>query len=466
MRIIFLINGVVLSVICVTFFVYEIYIFRKATRERLSTIGRIISSNSTAALAFDNRDDAKEILAALKTEPHIVAACLFDQSGNLFSQYPAKSDSASFPSKPGETGYQFKNAHLEGFEPVMLENKQLGTLFLKTDLGLMYDRFRLYALIVVLVILLSFLLTYLLTKILQKNISAPILSLSNTAKIISDKRDYSVRAVRTGKDELGILTDAFNLMLEQIQEQNHSLNEFNQNLEEKVKQRTVQLESVNKELESFSYSISHDLRAPLRIIDGYADILITDYSGSLDKEGKRVLDIIKGNARRMGQLIDDLLNFSQIGRRDLLIHLADMNKLAKSVISEQLAANGNKVNVKINYLEPVKCDSSLMRQVWINLVSNAIKYSAKKEHPVIEISSVKKETEVVYSIKDNGVGFDMQYAQKLFGVFQRLHKTTEFEGTGIGLALVNSILLKHRGKIWVESEVNKGTTFYFSLPSN
>ncbi|MEP7372228.1 MAG: PAS domain S-box protein [Chitinophagaceae bacterium] len=225
-----------------------------------------------------------------------------------------------------------------------------------------------------------------------------------------------------------------------------------------------QVELVNKELEAFSYSVSHDLRSPLRIIDGYSELMISDYSNSLDPEGNRLLGIIKANVRKMGRLIDDLLNFSRLGRKELTYQQVDMNKMAETVIAELLFSGTKKYNIEISALEPAVCDSSLIRQVWVNLISNALKYSGDKENPAIEISSAKSGNEIVYSVKDNGVGFNMQYAHKLFGVFQRLHKMTEFEGTGVGLALVQRIITRHGGRVWAEAEVNKGAAFYFSLP--
>ena len=245
MRIIFLISGIVLLVTCITFFIYEFYAFRKTTVEKLSTIGKIISANSTAALAFDNQDDAKEILAALKTEPHIVAAGLYDKNGYLFSHYSSGTGINIVPAKPGLEGYHFIHSHLEGFQPVMLESKQLGTLYLKSDLGAMYERLRLYGLIVALVASLSFLLAYLLSKILQKSISKPVLALAETAKVISNEKDYSVRAVKTGNDEVGALTDAFNNMLVQIQDQTRALHE--QQRQEQVKMITTTLDAQEKE---------------------------------------------------------------------------------------------------------------------------------------------------------------------------------------------------------------------------
>jgi len=851
MRVILLISAAMLLVTCTSFFFYELYTFRQSTMQKLSTLGEVIAANSTAALAFDNNKDANEILSALKAEPHIVAACLYDKNNKLFSKYPGSLADSSFPVAIKQEGYHFDFSYLQGFQPVAEGTEQLGTLYLKSDLGDMYVRLRLYGMVTLLVIVVSFLLSYLLSKILQKSISMPILALAETAKTISVNRDYSVRAVKSGDDELGSLTDSFNVMLQQIQDQNNSLKEFNQKLErseklfraliekdtdmktlatpdgkvfyaspsitkilgykneefitipafelihpddvpglieavtnivqtpgrffyrqhrlkhkngtwiwcegtitnmlhepavaalvsnfrditerkeaeenirttlkeisdykyaldessivaitdqrgiikdvndnfckiskysrdeligqdhriinsgyhpkefirnlwvtiangkiwkgelknkakdgtiywvdttiipflnregkpyqyvalrtditerkqteqalnesqqllsaiidnstaviyvkslqgqyilvnrrfselfnlsmkdvvgktdydffpkkeadafremdvrtaaadhalteeeivsqddslhtyisvkstlrdvkgipyaifgistditelkkaqlevqklneeleQKVIDRTAELQSANKELESFTYSVSHDLRSPLRIIDGYADILTSDYKDKLDEEGNRTLNIVKTNARRMGQLIDDLLNLSHTGRKELVLHVTDMNKLVKSVMDEQLSLTGNIVTVKIEKLEPVHCDSSLLRQVWINLISNALKYSGKQEKPEIQISSLRKENRVVYSIKDNGVGFDMKYAEKLFGVFQRLHRITEFEGTGIGLALVHRILIRHKGKIWADSEPGKGATFYFSLPA-
>jgi PAS domain S-box-containing protein len=233
-----------------------------------------------------------------------------------------------------------------------------------------------------------------------------------------------------------------------------------------LKQTEAALQTANKELESFSYSVSHDLRSPLRIIDGYTEILISDYAPQMDDEAARLLGIIKTNARRMGQLIDDLLNLSRLGRKELLVQQIDMTWLVESVIQEQTVTNTNHVLVQVGKLEPASCDNNLIRQVWINLISNAFKYSRVKQKPEIQINSQKTNNEITYSIKDNGAGFDMRYADKLFGVFQRLHKMTEYEGTGVGLALVQQIVTRHGGRVWAEAEVDKGATFYFTLPAN
>jgi two-component system sensor histidine kinase/response regulator len=233
------------------------------------------------------------------------------------------------------------------------------------------------------------------------------------------------------------------------------------------KNAEVQLELANKELESFSYSVSHDLRAPLRAIHGYTKILLEDHLANLDAEAQRMMNSVMRNTERMGQLIDDLLAFSRLGKKELLITKVNMTDLARNAWNEINSTTPSaKVNLTVNNLLPAMADRSLISQVLSNLVSNAVKYSGKKDNPVIEVSSTEKDGELIYCVKDNGVGFDMKYYDKLFGVFQRLHSNAEFEGTGIGLALVKRIITRHGGRIWAEGEPDKGAAFYFSLKNS
>jgi PAS domain S-box-containing protein len=269
------------------------------------------------------------------------------------------------------------------------------------------------------------------------------------------------------KDENNVVYNAMVVVIDitELKKAQNDISELNVNLENKVVERTEQLAIVNKELEAFTYSVSHDLRAPLRIIDGFADILLNDQADRLDEEGKRTLGIITKNARKMGRLIDDLLNLSHLGRQEIITTRVDMNKLLKLALDEQLLLyKGAEPQIIVDHLLPANCDHNLILQVWINFVSNALKYSSKAAKPVIHISSLQSGNSVIYSIRDNGVGFDIKYADKLFGVFQRLHKVTEFEGTGVGLALVQRIVVKHGGKVWAESEPGKGAVFHFSIP--
>jgi PAS domain S-box-containing protein len=871
MAIILLTSGAVLLLTCLLFFTYEFLTFRRSMVRQNSTIGKIVADNSTAALAFQNGDDAREVLGALKAEPHIVAAGLYNKAGKLFSKYPANLPDAAFPDAPAEDGYRFEHSHLAGFQPVVQGDLRIGTLYLQTDLGAVYERFRLYSLIVVLVVGVSFLLAYTLSTALQKQISRPILALAETAKAISERRDYSVRATKLGHDELGLLTDAFNQMLEQIHEQNQTLrrNEvqlqtiienlgeglvvsnlggqvlhfnraalelhgfatleearlhltefatifelstldgailpldqwplarilrgeylqdwevrirriasdwkrifsyggvlvrdaagqptiavvtisditerkrvdemraqlaaivessddaiigktpegvitswnrgaerlFNFSAQEaigrpmlmlfppdrtgeeaeilarighaesinhfetvrvrkdgkridvsvtispimdsqgrvvgvsqiarditerkleqirlqfralfeslpglylvltpdlkimavsdaylqatmtkreeilgrglfdifpdnphdptatgvsnlraslnRVRQNAVsdtmgiqkyavrrpdgvfeerywspinspvlgldrrleyiihrvedvtdfvrkkqlppagegglrarmeqmeaeifqssqavqlanqQLQAMNTELETFSYSVSHDLRAPLRHINGFAELLREHANSAIDEKGRRYIKTICDSAKRMGRLIDELLVFSKMGRAELHVVELDQDALVADVIREGGFPKTPAIDWHIASLPRVQADPVLLRQVWANLIDNAVKYSGKSPSPRIEIgcrldpATSKQE----FFVRDNGAGFDMQYAGKLFGVFQRLHGTAEFEGTGIGLANVRRIVQRHGGRTWAEGRVGEGAVFYFSLPA-
>jgi PAS domain S-box-containing protein len=244
------------------------------------------------------------------------------------------------------------------------------------------------------------------------------------------------------------------------------IKKLNEDLENRVIQRTELLEAANKELEAFSYSVSHDLRAPLRSVHGFTKILLEDYEANLDDEGKRICGIISSSATKMGELIDDLLSFSRIGRSTLSSSEIDMKRIAK-VVFEGMTSPTERKRIKLNIgkLQKAFGDITLFGQVWTNLISNAIKYSSKNDVSEISIGSKIAGNMIIYFIKDNGVGFDMQYAHKLFGVFQRLHSEADFEGNGVGLAIVQRIILKHGGNVWAEGEEEKGSTFYFSLPA-
>ena len=231
------------------------------------------------------------------------------------------------------------------------------------------------------------------------------------------------------------------------------------------KQLEDQLKKTNEELEAFSYSVSHDLRAPLRAIVGFTAILEEDYSNKLDAEAKRITGVIKSNTIKMGKLIDDLLTFSRMVRQDIIKTTVDNNRLVKEIIDNTGDSYKN-IEWVVSSLPCVNADLNTLRQVWINLISNAEKYTAKAIQPKIEIGSFHKDKQTVFFVKDNGVGFDEKYKNKLFGVFQRLHSADEFEGTGIGLAIVDKIISKYGGKVWAEAALNKGASFYFSLPAD
>ncbi len=243
------------------------------------------------------------------------------------------------------------------------------------------------------------------------------------------------------------------------------IREMNAGLERLVRIRTAHLETVNRELEAFSYTVSHDLRAPLRAIDGFARMFLSQKSSQLDEQGQHYLTVIHTSARKMGRLIDDLLAFSRFGRIEFEKSDIDMTKLAQTVIDELQESNEDTpMSLLIKTLPPAWGNSALVRQVLINLISNAMKFTRSSPNPTIEIGGEVAGSETIYYVRDNGIGFDMQFADKLFSVFQRLHKSEQFEGTGVGLAIVQRVVQRHGGRVWANGKPREGATFFFSLP--
>ena len=293
----------------------------------------------------------------------------------------------------------------------------------------------------------------------SRRLTAPLVGVTKAAEAMATG-DLTQRVPAGRDDELGKLARSFNTMAEQVSRSHH-------HLEAQVAQRTKALEGTNAELESFSYSVSHDLRAPLRAIHGFSRILLEDHNAKLDPEAQRLLGVIDQNTRRMGQLIDDLLAFSRLGRTDLSTGPVDMKQLTQLVADEVQRAEPSRdgsLEIRIDPLPPARGDRGLLRQVISNLLLNAAKFTRGRPSAKIEVGSQADGGQTVYYVKDNGAGFDARYADKLFGVFQRLHSTEQFDGTGVGLAIVKRIVQRHGGRVWAEGAVNQGATFYFTLP--
>ena len=593
MTAILLSSTVALLLACTAFFTYEFVSFRRSALQQIATLGKIVATNSAAALAFQNQKDATSILAALEAEPHIVAAALYDADGKLFANYPAGISAAVLPDAPGSDGFRFGPGRLSGFQPVAHgANRRLGTLYLESDLEAMYERFHLYGSIVMLIIGVSLFAAYAVSRRLQLQISEPILALADAARTVSERSDYSVRVVKRDEDEVGKLTDAFNRMIAQIQDQNSSLKEsekrhrilfetsplpiwvydcatlrfltvnaaaisfygysqeeffamtikdirppeevpalldeiaqqpstdrfrsprnwthrkkdgstavmeltshdlvldgrparlvlandvtarvraeaeicdLNEGLERRIRARTGELEDANRELESFSYSVSHDLRAPLRHIEGFVHLVTKHAGAALDDRSRRYLNTVTETVGEMGKLIDDLLDFSRMGRVEMRRSEVNLDEIVDEVLAGLASeVQGRDIEWTRHPLPVVQGDARLLKQVFVNLVANAVKYSRPRKPAKIEIgTSSEPEGELVFMVRDNGVGFDMKYADKLFGVFQRLHHADEFEGTGIGLANVRRIVMRHGGRIWAEGALDRGATIWFTLP--
>src|SRR5207249_7824469 len=473
------ISGLVLLLTSAGFAGYQYWSLRQATLDALSVRGRIIAANSTASLAFSNDADARGLLSALRADPHIVAAVLYDKGGHVFAAYPADVAGNAVPAAPGPDGYRFERGLLIGFQPVEETGSQrLGTLYLASDLGAIYDTFRLSGIIGLALMAVALLAAYVLSKVLQGTISQPILALAETAKAVSTRQDYSVRAPKLGEDELGVLTDAFNQMLGRIQDQDRAVRENAAQLEQRVADRTHELQerneslrrnaaellAANAELDAFAYSVSHDLRAPLRSIDGFSQILLEDYAGKLDEAGQEALR--RGRAARtgVGRCVDDLVKLAWVTRAELRTEVVDLSGMARDIAAElRRTTPERRVEFAIAQGLEARGDSRLLRVVLENLLRNSWKYTAKQAQPRVEFGSVDGNGERAFIVRDNGAGFDMKYADKLFGAFQRLHSAAEFEGTGVGLATVRRIINRHGGRIWAEGAVDQGATFYFTL---
>jgi PAS domain S-box-containing protein len=614
MQVIMMACGVVLLLTCAAFFIYEFLTYRDFTKRELSTLGEIIAANSSGALAFEDKENADEVLSPLNAQRHIVAACLYDKRGNIFAIYPKDISATVFPSTPPlQTGYHFTGEFLEGFEQVFQNDNFQGTLYLKSDLQGIKDRFVLYAVIAILFILLSFLFAYLISMRLQRSISNPILKLAETARMVSDKRDYSVRATNRSNDEVGILTDAFNHMLTEIQSQSRKIQSLNAGLEEKVALRTrelqeanailmqqnefiqtiidssvdviavfnreleyvilnqrsddvypvkrkdligkkitevfpatkgavmeqnlrralagefvhhdvyksvatdrhfetffiplkdkdgnidrvlviahditkimqaneqlkllnTELEKSNRDLEQFAYVASHDLQEPLRKIQIFSEL--SERNLRNPEILTRYLQKINSSGARMSELIRAVLNYSKLSRINKEFSEIDLNKIIANIKGDlELVIEEKKAVIAVQPLPVIWGNALQMHQLFLNLVTNALKFSEKQPHIVISSAIIsgtqarlsdglkKAGSYLELAVADNGIGFEPQYAEQIFAIFQRLHSGNEYAGTGIGLALCKKIAENHDGVITAHSEPGKGSTFYVYLPA-
>jgi signal transduction histidine kinase len=365
--------------------------------------------------------------------------------------------------------HAFSDGRVVLLQSIVFQERTIGAVYLERDLDVLYIRMKRYLLITFIVLLVCLIIGFIVSRRVSKSVSDPIVTLADIASKVSRGKDYTVRAqpVRDN-DEVSLLVDSFNNMLQEIQRRDSELQAARDELELKVEQRTRQLVDANRELEAFAYSVSHDLRAPLETINGFSHVLTTALGARLGDSERVYLGHIQNAAKRMAELIDDLLNLSRVSTSEIHKVKVDLADLARAAAA-QLAARESQRRVQFVIAESVAAegDPRLLQLVIENLLSNAWKYTSSNSEASIEFGCTRQSGSVVYFVRDNGAGFDPHLAKtRLFKPFQRLHTSAEFPGTGIGLATVHRIIERHEGKVWAEGLVGKGATFYFTLARN
>ncbi len=439
--------------------VYDLVQFRRSLTKDAVTNASIVARACRFTLtALDPEMDpvgASETLYALAGDGEVRSAALFTMDGKLFSQYRRHPDLV-IPATPKEV--QTRD-WFSVVVPVTVGAQQFGNLYVEHSLKRFNQRVISFAFSVLAAGLVLLVFAAAMARFLSGQFSGPVQVLAETARGFTRQRDFSLRAPPLEIPEFNDLRLAFNQMLQEIQQQNAALEKRTQQLADINRQ----LMNANRELEAFTYSVSHDLRTPLRAVASYSQLAIDEAPTDATPQVRDFLIRIQKNASKMAQLIDDLLAFSRIDARELERKEFSVEELVRSVWAQLIEESGGKAELELKVLPPINADRALMEQAFVNLLSNALKYTRPKENARVLVDAEMRDGQTVYRIADNGVGFDMRYYSKLFGVFQRLHTEQEFEGTGIGLAIVQRVIARHGGKVWAESELGKGATFYFTL---
>jgi len=457
----------------------------------ISIQAEMTADNCKAALAFNDVEDAKETLKALKAESSIIFASVYTKENKVFASYHRPgTDPNATTTEIRVNGYSWDSGHLTIFKPIVLDRETIGTVCVCSDLSPMYQALSRNAENVIAVLLLASLAAYFISVRLQRIISDPILALAEVAKGVSEKKDYSARAFKQSNDEVGLLITAFNEMLEQIQQRDSELVKAKTQLEIRVEERTAalttaneqltgeiaerekaehkqaellkELENVNQELKDFAYIASHDLKAPLRAIKTLAEWISTDYTDKLDADGQEQLKLLRSRVDRMHNLIDGILQYSRVGRVREKVVDVNLCNLVPEIID--MIAPPKHICVTVDTdLPTIRCGETRITQIFQNLISNAVKYMDKPQG-LIKVGCAEQGEFFRFHVSDNGPGIEKQHWERIFKIFQTLAPRDEFESTGIGLTVVKKIVELYNGKIWLDSEVGKGTTFFFTFP--
>ena len=461
MFVILLTSSFALILMGITLVSYELRTFRRSLAGNMTVLAQIIGSNSTAAIAFEDRNGAQEILAALAAERQVTAAAIYDEEAKLFASFPAK-EGFGFPSQPETDGYRFEKSHLVMFQPIIQQGQRLGTLYLQADLREMYSRISLYSVLLLFAGLCSFIGAIVLSASLQRGVSAPILELAKVAQAVSERQDYSVRAAKHGADEVGQLTDAFNQMLGRIGQTTDDLNQAKQNAE-----------AANNAKDNFLAILSHELRTPMTPV--LATVAVMEQDKLMPAHLLQELEVIRRNVQVEARLIDDLLDVTGIirGKLDLHREPVDLRVLLEHAMQNYCAGNAARKNLKVTTEITathtyVLADSSRMTQVLWNLLQNACKFTPPDGKIAVRLSNEPhgNDPELVVEITDDGVGIHPDTMPRIFEPFEQGERSRSrlFGGLGLGLAISRAIVELHGGSISAESEgVNKGTRITIRL---
>jgi signal transduction histidine kinase len=455
--------------------------FKQDMTQNTIVNARLVGEYCVSPLVFEDRVGAENVLKRLQAIPSIVGGRLLDGERKVFAAYGKVEDVDA----ASAAAHEFSGDKLYVSQPVRYGEQRYGTIVLVASTEELRSKITRYILTMVALMLGLMVLCFFVASRLQAVITRPIFQLVAATKEVSERADYSKRVEKRGNDELAVLCDGFNSMIETIETREKERDEvqkqlltYQEKLEDLVKERTAELEqtnvvlgksnrdleTVNREMEAFSYSVAHDLRAPLRAIEGFSKILLKDYLDVLDDQGKDYLQRASRASQKMARLIDDLLTLARVSRAKLRSEPVDLSAMAGGIMTGLKETEpGRDVDVVLTENLTAVGDSKLLNQALENLLGNAWKYTGKRSDAKVEFGAVEQEGATSYFVRDNGAGFEMKYAANILMPFHRLHSEMEFPGTGIGLSTVDRIIKRHGGRVWFESTVDQGATFFFTL---
>lgn len=452
-------------------FILDMTNLRENAIHEVRSKSKILNQDFTKIALYGDINIAADISSKLHDFGSALNVFVYDKQGSIIFSYSKSRDLKIAPPELTKNLAYLKNDLLHVFTAVEYEGSNYGHVYMRILPEYLQAKRQEYYLIFGIGIPVLLALSYLLAVWLQDHFTRPIITLTRKMEKIASEQDYTANIKTDESYEIGSLYNSFDSLLKTIHgeqkkqlKSNQELELHRDHLEEMVAERTAELKIINKELESFSYSVSHDLRAPLRAIDGFSMAVIEDYGDKLDGEGRDNLQRIRSGAKHMAVLIDSLLQLSQVTRREIRIENVDMSALVSTSLNKMMEVeSGRTLDQIIARGIYAHGDSTLLETLLSNLLGNAWKYTSKTDNARIEFGVTQEDGENIFFIKDNGVGFDMQYADKLFGAFQRFHREEEFSGTGIGLATVQRIVHRHGGRVWARAEKGSGATFFFTL---